>query len=118
MKNHLEPATETPARQSSYHDFARHASQAAQKRHLATRNAIAECLDRPVLDCSIPDLNQQAEVAASDHAPAADPYTRISQRTLLLADSLQRHALMRIAETGLMLDEIDRAVLGRHKDGR
>ncbi len=96
--------------------------EAAKSRQAATREAIARHIDRRVVNTVIDvEPTQTAEsVIASNADQTNDPIATMKWRSLLLADALQRHALLKIAETGMILDEIDRAVavtMRSHSEG-
>ncbi len=86
--------------------------ESARSRQAATREAVTRYVDNRVANTVTGIV--PAEAPGSAFAPSAggtdDPIATMKRRGLLLADALQRHALLKIAETGIILDEIDRAV--------
>jgi hypothetical protein len=86
--------------------------ESSKNRCAAAREAVSRSLDVPVLM----NLAATEPSRASDSILMpisqmnSDPISTMTERALLLADALQRRAIMKIAETGLILDEIDRAV--------
>lgn len=96
------------------HDIAARAWKSARTRHAATREAVALCLDGPAPVAPVTHTEQPAiESPVTESESVSEAYATLVRRALLLSDSLQRHALLRIAETGLVLDDIDRAVATR-----
>jgi hypothetical protein len=118
MTDNMKTVSETPPTRSLARaavDSAKLAWEAATARCEAAHRAAISNLDQTsgltIGDCAV--LGTQTESAA---AMVGDPklrqsiLARMDNRTLLLADALQRHALVRIMETGAAADEIARAV--------
>lgn len=97
-------------------EVARQSAEAASERCVeAHRTAIA------TLDQSGPETLRDV-IASTDPAAAAAPREAIlagmETRALLLADALQRHALLRIMDAGAAIDAISRSILSDRPKSR
>jgi hypothetical protein len=116
MNDNLKPDIEiiSPTGALTPREAARAVWVEARARFDAAHRAAAQCLDR-MSEVPIPDSITADNPASSisgdrpDQKARQSLLNRMENRALLLADALQRHALINIIDTRMALDDIARA---------